>query len=185
MFNINAIPLIRPIGSTYESKEQKRSGPVPSEELLAISAALKEALEGVSGWIQRYPLMHALRKAITQSPENEDLVVAAKELTRWNAIFRNACSALASYHQQIPDLSDAPIAFEIQKALEQTFAIDIARETGCELGEFGFTSWGALLLAEKEVKWSASLLEHLFETVSSANWRSVRLLIVQIQAILP
>lgn len=184
--NIRPVYSIPPIGSTYEPKEQKRDGPPPpSEELLAISEALKEALEGLSAWIQLYPLMRTLRKTIFQGSEEEETTVSCRELTRLGAIFQNAHAELTSYNRQIPEPSDIALGFEMQKALEQTFTIEIAQETACSFPGFGSTSWGELLLSEKEIEWTPPFLDALFRDISSGNWKRVRQFIHSLRDFLP
>ncbi len=147
----------------------------PSEELIEISARLKEAIEGLSAWIQLYALL--------QSPDN--LSPATKELTRLDSIFQNAHSELLCYSQQIPEPTDGPLAYQMLLEIEKCFLEEIDRETACEINPYGFTSWGALMLSTQEVIWNETLVQALFDQIASNNWRTARHLLSLAQSKLP
>jgi len=177
MVNISSAQIVTAVGSTYEPRQQMNQNG-PSEELLAISEKLKEAIEGLSAWVQLHPILHRI--------EEESLKTAAKELIYLSAVFQNAHLELVSYSQQIPEPMDLPIAFEIQKLLEKCFLFDIASETTCEIAGFGFTSWGAMiLLPKRQIEWSPLMIIQFFDSISSGSWRKTRQYLTEIANNLP
>lgn len=148
----------------------------PSEELIEISKRLKEALEGLSAWVQ----IHALLQR-----EGEDLSIAAKDLARIDSIFQSAHDELISYNQQIPEPFDGPLAYEMVQTIEVCFLQEIDKETACELSLFGFTSWGALMLSIKKVEWTEELIRALFDRIETNGWKNVRLILSQTKDKLP
>ena len=162
--HINPVHLVQSVTQSYDSKESHSGG--LSEELLAIAGRLREALEGLSAWVQ----IHALMRPDSEGAGEN----AAKDLNHLNGVFQNAHEELLSYAQQLPELSDSPAAYQMLKAIEKCFLEDAAKETSSELPLFGFTSWGELILSPKEVKWTADMLLPFFDQVPAANWKSVR-----------
>jgi hypothetical protein len=149
----------------------------PSEELLLISANLKEAIEGLSAWVQIHPLLHRL--------EGDSLTLAAKEIAFLSGVFQTAHLELISYSRQIPEPADLPIAADMQKLLEKCFLFDAAAETACEIAGHGFTSWGALILSQKKIEWTPVMIQQLFEQIPSSGWRKTRAILTETAAQLP
>lgn len=162
--HVNPIQLVQAVTQSYDSKESHSGG--VSEELLAIAGRLREALEGLSAWVQIHALMRSEDEGARES--------AAKDLNHLNGVFQNTHEELLSYAQQIPELSDTPAAYQMLQTIEKCFLEDAAKETPSELPLYGFTSWGELILSTKEVKWTADMLFPFFEQVPAANWKSVR-----------
>ncbi|HSX26142.1 MAG TPA: hypothetical protein VLE89_03955 [Chlamydiales bacterium] len=171
-FRITATNLVTAVSQSYDQRE-RQAGQTLSEELAAISARLKEAMEGLGAWIQIHILLQASGRDTLES--------SARGLGHLDQIFRNARSELLSYSQQIPEPLDAPIAYEMLQVIERCFLEEIAKETSCEIAGFGFTSWGALMLYSKEVDWTPAIIAALFEQIPSPNWKAVRQILTQTQ----
>lgn len=162
--HINPIHLVQSVSQSYDSKDSFSGG--LSEELLAIAGRLREALEGLSAWVQIHALMRSEDEGAREG--------AAKDLNHLNRVFQDAHEELLSYAQQLPELLDSPAAYQMLKTIEKCFLEDAAKETPSEIPLYGFTSWGELILSTKEVKWTADMLQPIFEQVPAANWKSVR-----------
>ena len=162
---------INPIGPYEPREDDFQQG--PSEELTLLSARLKEAMEGLSAWIQIHIIIPS---PLPDRPEH-----SANELSRLNGVFQNAYGELQSYSRQIPEPNDAPIAYEMLKVLETCFLEEIKRETPCEFPGFGFTSWGELILSTKEVIWTPPLLQSLLSQIPVTGWKSARQILSQTQ----